>query len=175
MLRYFIIFILLFISLNSFSQAKAEKIKVYWPNENQFKFGGKTKKENQITEYFSPQKSGIKKWNMIGRVVTYKNSVNNFTDSIWPYIESVFKTRSNDAIITKLEKDTSSKTYWYMFKVEGVFNKKDMRQESAIFFIKQGKYNSFEVSINYPDREFPEGFEEKWVAILKKTEIYYDY
>ncbi len=62
-----------------------------------------------------------------------------------------------------------------MYKVEGIFNQKQLRQESAIFYLKQGKYNLFEISIVVPDRTFPEGFVEKWTALFKKSELYYDF
>jgi hypothetical protein len=175
MIKCFLSLTLILFSLHSFSQAKAEKINVFWPGENQFNLERKEKKGNEITESFLPKKNSRKKWAMLGTIKTYRNIQTTYSDSIWSIYNKIVLSHSSDAVFTFLEKDTSTKTYWYLYKVQGVFNQKELRQESAIFFLKQGKYNLFEVCITVPDRVFPEGFVEKWVSILKKSEIYYDF
>jgi hypothetical protein len=175
MRKYILFLSLILFSQCSFSQAKAEKINVFWPAEDQFNLEEKGKKGNEITESFLPKKSSRKKWMMLGTIKTYRNIQTTYSDSIWGIYNKTILSHSSDAVFTFLEKDTSTKTYWYLYKVEAVFNQKELRQESAIFFLKQGKYNLFEISITVPDRVFPEGFVEKWVAIFKKSEIYYDF
>jgi hypothetical protein len=138
-----------------------------------WKEGGK--KEMRLQNLFYQRKVVEKKWTMLGTIKTYRNIQTSYSDSIWGIYNKTVLSHSSDAIFTFLEKDTSAKTYWYIYKVEAVFNQKQLRQESAIFFLKQGKYNLFEISITVPDRVFPEGFVEKWVAIFKKSEIYYDF
>ncbi len=175
MLKFLFFIVLPFLPISMFAQAKAEKISAFWPTEEHLVFEGKEKKGDIITEYYLPKKSSRIKWSLLGTIKTYKNLVTPYNDSTWVAYEKLIHAHSAEAVITLLEKNTTTKTYWYIYKVEAMFNQKQLRQESAIFFAKQGKYNFFEVSVTYPDREFPEGFVEKWTTILKKSEIYYDF
>jgi hypothetical protein len=166
--------LLLAIALSpAFAQSKGENIRVYWPSN--FKILDLVFKSKTITEYLIPKQDSRKKWTLLGSTVTNKKTVLPYNDSIWINYKVAIAQHSADAVITLLEKDTSTKTYWYIYKVQGIFNQKALRQESSLFYVMQGKHNLFEVSITVNDRTFPDGFIENWIKVFKKTEIYYDF
>ncbi len=111
MLKQLLIIILSFITINLFAQAKAEKISIFWPIEDQLVFEGKEKKGNEFTEYYLPRKSSRKKWKMLGTIKTYRNIQTKYTDSIWVAYKKSILAHSSEATFTPLEKDTSVKTY----------------------------------------------------------------
>jgi hypothetical protein len=175
MIKSFIAILLIFFSSGASAQAKAEKIKIYWPDEFHWKIVEGLYNAKEVIEYVIPQKEKRKHWTLLGTTSTYKKRIIPYSDSNFAILKKAITSHSADAILTLLEKDTLAKTYWYIYKIEGLFNQKELRQESSIFYIKQGKYNLFEASITIKDRNFPEGFVEKWIAVFKKSELYYDF
>jgi hypothetical protein len=173
MLNFFSTLLLTFALSPALAQSRGENIRVYWPSN--FKVLELVSKSKTITEYLIPKQDSRKKWTLLGSTVTNKKIVLPYNDSIWVNYKVAIAQHSADAILTVLEKDTSSKNYWYIYKIESLFNQKSLRQESTLTYTIQGKYNLFEVSITITDRTFPDGFVEKWVTIFKKSEIYYDF
>lgn len=79
-----------------------------------------------------------------------------------------------DSRIKVLEKDTLNHS-WAIIQAEEMFERASMKQLSAIFYIRNGKSNYFEASVRIEGRDIPAGFSEKWSAVFKNSELYYDF
>lgn len=174
MVRIFFTLSFIFSQDIAFAQSKAEKLKVFWPEEYNWKIVA-AKYERKITfEYLIPKKEKVKGWSILGIYVCVPNKPNYNVDTTIKEFLIDMKKNYGDSRVKILEQD-SVKHSWALIQVEEMFDRATIRQISAIYYIRVGKYNYFEASIRIRGRDLPAGFSDKWAAIFKKSEMYYDF
>ena len=166
----FIIF--LCIEVNVFAQAKAEKLKIVWPSEWKV-IGGEYERKRTI-EILIPQNEKLRNWSVLGTYICVRKKPENHVDSTIKVFLVDMKKIYGDSRIKVLEKDTLNNS-WAIIQAEEMFDRPSMKQQSAIYYIRTGKSNYFETSVRIKGRDLPAGFSEKWSALFKKSELYYEF
>jgi len=145
-----------------------------WPEEYKWKIISDTEDSLTHTVQFLPGNETLQKWSIMGMTMNLKTqTASNLNEILDPFLESALQ-ESPKGKYYIIEKDTSSKNFWVIYKVESPEFPNDPLPESQLWYIIQGNETIFVSFVAIKEEYLSDYFTKKWVKIFKSSRLVYN-
>ncbi|TLP80905.1 hypothetical protein [Maribacter sp. ACAM166] len=165
--------LILFISLNLFSQNKIENLKVNWPEEYEWEIVSNQENEQMHFIELVPKKESIDNWKILGTMISIKGAKNIPIDTYINLTYKQTKQTAPKAVLTVIEKNKTDKNHWALFQIESPRFTNDNNPESQLYYIIQGNSSLYSNFVAVKNKKLSNEFVEKWIKIFKSSELVY--
>jgi hypothetical protein len=163
-----LLFFLLFLSLSSISQRKAEHIVISWPGEYNWKIVQQANDENKQTSMIIPGDESPQTASIFGSLKAFRGVKYTNLEEI---IDSYRARLDSGTTLTLIEKQQSAKYPWVLFKVETPVTNKYPEPESDLYYVVQGKFGLYENFVGIKAATLNSEFVKKWTAVFMTSKI----
>lgn len=176
MKRYLLLFAIVLFAVVKVANAQtgAESLKVFWPDEYKWKIASNQQNQTARMIELLPGNETLNNWTMIGTMTVMKGIKNSDVTNIMKTIFDKTKGRATKARLVVVERGTSAKNPWIIFKIESPAFVNSKIPESQFYYVIQGNQSLYTNFVAIKQDMLGPLFVEKWAKVFKRSKLIYN-
>jgi hypothetical protein len=158
----------------TFAQKRQERLQILWPPEFNWKVIEKYEDSSVHSIQIIPAADSVQRWSIMGFMARSKS---NFKTK---GLEQIIKAHKDAALqesplarFSIIEKDSSAKIYWVIFKVDTPSFPNDPIPESQLWYVIQSEAAFYSNFVAIKKEKLSNEFISKWTKIFKSSKLEY--